>query len=90
MAQICDRCGKGTLRGHQVSFSGKRSLKVFRPNLHFAWVIEGGRRMRRKFCTKCLRIVKGKVSPIRLAPLAQGKKAKQTETLGTPQQIVAS
>ncbi|MBI4033107.1 MAG: 50S ribosomal protein L28 [Candidatus Blackburnbacteria bacterium] len=82
MARICDRCGKGTLRGRQVSFSGKRSPRIFRPNLHFAWVVDlpagrqgGGRRVRRRFCTKCLRIV---------------RKAKQTDNPGAPQQIVAS
>ncbi|MBI2268683.1 MAG: mitochondrial large ribosomal subunit protein bL28m [Candidatus Blackburnbacteria bacterium] len=46
--------------GRQVTFSGKRNRRIFKPNLHAYWIAESGKNMRKKFCTKCLRLVKGK------------------------------
>lgn len=62
MAAICDKCGKGNMVGRRVTFSGKRNRRVFRANLHIAWVKEGNEFVKKKFCTKCLRVVKGKVT----------------------------
>lgn len=58
MATRCAKCGKGILRGRRVTFSGKRNKRIFKPNLHTLWVVERGKRVRKKFCTKCLRRVK--------------------------------
>ena len=58
MSAICAKCGKGNMVGRRVTFSGKRNRRVFRVNLHTFWVgME-----KKRFCTKCLRVVKGKVT----------------------------
>ncbi|MFC1790362.1 L28 family ribosomal protein [Patescibacteria group bacterium] len=62
MANRCDRCNKGILRGKKIARARQglnyRSSKTFKPNLHSFKVIIKGRKKRQKFCTKCLRIVK--------------------------------
>lgn len=62
MSAICAKCGKGSMVGRRVTFSGKRNRRVFRVNLHTFWVPEDGQIVKRRFCTKCLRVVKGKVT----------------------------
>ena len=47
----CDNCGKGVMYGHNVSHAKNRTRKIFKPNLH---TFKG-----MKYCTKCLRKVKG-------------------------------
>ena len=35
-----------------------KTPKISLPNLHTAWMIENGKRVKRRFCTSCLRMVK--------------------------------
>lgn len=65
----CARCGRGkqygTLSRHHRGVAGgqwakraQKTLKVFKPNLHRAWILVKGKKTRVSLCTKCLRIVK--------------------------------
>ena len=58
MAYKCDYCDKGVDRGHLVSHAKNRTKTVRKPNLHNARVLENGKTVRRKLCTKCLRKAK--------------------------------
>lgn len=55
MAKVCDICGKGTQAGHKVSHSGKKTRKVWSPNLQNIRVKIGGRIKRVNVCTACLK-----------------------------------
>lgn len=74
MAAICSKCGKGNVVGRRVTFSGKRNRRVFRVNLHAFWVTEGNIKVKGRYCTKCLRVVKGKITrkakPVRTSEIA--------------------
>ncbi len=54
----CDRCQKGLQVGMAVSHSHRRTKKRSLPNLHLTSVFIGGKKVRGRFCTKCLRIVR--------------------------------
>lgn len=58
MAMKCMTCGKGVMYGHNVSHSKRRTRKIFKPNLHVARINLGGRSVKMKLCTKCLRMLK--------------------------------
>lgn len=51
-------CDKGIMYGHNVSHSKRRTLKIFKPNLHSARVETTTGFVRLKLCTKCLRTIK--------------------------------
>ncbi|HXO66784.1 MAG TPA: 50S ribosomal protein L28 [Candidatus Dormibacteraeota bacterium] len=55
MAQQCAVCGKGPASGNNVSHSKVRTRRRFLPNLHAATVTIGGRRVKTRVCTRCLR-----------------------------------
>lgn len=54
----CANCGKGVMYGHNVSHAKNRTKRLFKPNLHPAWVKIGGVFKRVRLCTKCLRMLK--------------------------------
>jgi len=69
MAYTCDHCGKGKLRGQNITHhrgvaggrwkrKAPKTKKVSRPNLHPVWVLEKGKRIRKSLCTSCLRTLK--------------------------------
>ena len=58
MAMKCESCGKGVMYGHNVSHAKNRTRKIFKPNLHTSRVVVEGRSMKKKLCTKCLRMYK--------------------------------
>ncbi len=51
----CVLCNKKTVVGRNVSHSGRRTRKLFKPNLH--------KYHGRYYCTKCLRKYKKKEKP---------------------------
>ncbi len=51
----CEVCGKGPVSGQNVSFSQRKTKRLFRPNIQKTTVYEGGRRVRRHVCTRCLK-----------------------------------
>lgn len=77
MALICDSCGKGKLRGNRISHAHNVSKRVFNPNLHIFWVVTGGKRVKGRFCTKCLRRIKEQVSKAGNAPSLDFARDKQ-------------
>lgn len=58
MAMQCEMCHKGVQYGHNVSHSKRRTVRVFRPNLHSTKIVIDGTSKRVKLCTKCLRMYK--------------------------------
>lgn len=55
MAGVCEVCGKTLSFGHNVSFSKKRTNRVFRPNIQKTTVYENGRARSLHACTRCIR-----------------------------------
>ena len=57
MSRICEVCGKGPLRGYNVSHAHNRTKKISLPNLQKLRIIEASGRVRRaKVCTRCIRV----------------------------------
>ena len=54
----CYICGKKRMVGRQVSHSGVRTPRIFRPNLQWRRVNLGGTLVRIRICTKCLKRLK--------------------------------
>ena len=55
MAKRCENCGKGPMTGHNVSHSKVRTNRRFMPNLQVATVTVGGRQVKARMCTRCIR-----------------------------------
>lgn len=55
MAYACDICSKGKQFGHNVSFSQRKTQKVWKPNLQKHYLNLGANRVQVKICTQCLR-----------------------------------
>jgi large subunit ribosomal protein L28 len=51
----CDVCGKTTQFGHNVSFSKRRTNRMFKPNIQSRKFVIDGVSKRLKVCTGCLR-----------------------------------
>lgn len=60
MAKVCDLCDKRPGTGHNVSYSKRRTLRRFLPNLltkRLTNMVTGATE-RKQLCTKCLRTMK--------------------------------
>jgi len=55
MAKRCEICGKEPQYGHHVSHAKNRVNRRFMPNLQMGRVTVGGRTVRARVCTRCLR-----------------------------------
>ena len=55
MARICEICGKGRMLGNNISHAHNVSRREWRPNLRVVHAVVGGRSMRIKVCSRCLR-----------------------------------
>lgn len=55
MARRCDICGKGVQTGNNDPKSHKRTLRVFRPNLHQIKGYYNGLLGNYKVCSRCLK-----------------------------------
>ena len=55
MAGKCDVCGKTTQFGRNVSFSKRRTNRMFKPNVQSRVVVINGVSKRMNVCTGCLR-----------------------------------
>lgn len=51
----CESCGKSTTFGHNRSFSLRATNRTFKPNLQKITVIEGGKKVQKILCAKCIR-----------------------------------
>jgi len=55
MGKLCEVCDKGTLSGHKVSHSNRKSNRVWAPNVQKVRVMKNGAARRMNVCTRCLR-----------------------------------
>lgn len=58
MAQRCEICGKGRVIGHNVSYSKRRTRRIFKPNLRWANIKINSEVKKVKICMKCLKKAK--------------------------------
>ncbi len=58
--QKCELTGKGKQYGHNVSFSLRRTKKVWKPNLQTKTVIIDGKKVRLKISTDAIRTLRKK------------------------------
>lgn len=58
--QKCDLTGKGKQFGHNVSFSLRRTKKVWKPNLQTKTLVIDGKKVRMKLSTQAIRTLKKK------------------------------
>ena len=65
MGKYCEVCGKGTLNGHNVSHSNRKTNRIWAPNVQNVRVVVNGTAKRMNVCTSCLRSGKSLVrSPV--------------------------
>jgi large subunit ribosomal protein L28 len=64
MSRICEVCGKGALRGYNVSHAHNRTKKISFPNLQKIRVLKASGEVKRmKVCTRCIRANKVSKAP---------------------------
>ncbi|MFN3308998.1 MAG: LSU ribosomal protein L28p [Anaerolineae bacterium] len=51
----CEHCGKKTVFGQNRPWSKKATNRTFRPNLQVVSLYEGGKKVRKVLCAKCIR-----------------------------------
>ena len=57
---ICEVSGKGKMYGHTVSFSQRKTRKVFKPNVQKKTLVINGQKIRANVSTSALRTLKKK------------------------------
>ena len=55
MGKFCEICAKGTLNGHSVSHSNRKTNRIWAPNVQDVRVVINGTAKRMNICTRCLR-----------------------------------
>ncbi len=55
MANFCYVCNKGPATGNRVSNANNRTKRRFMPNLQRVRILENGRTVRVRICTRCLK-----------------------------------
>ncbi|MBQ6486525.1 50S ribosomal protein L28 [Candidatus Saccharibacteria bacterium] len=60
MMAICELTGKGKMYGHNVSFSQRKTRKVFKPNIQKRTLEVNGKKVRVNISTSALRTLKKK------------------------------
>lgn len=55
MANFCYVCNKGPSTGNRVSNANNRTKRRFMPNLQRVRIVEEGRKLRVRVCTRCLK-----------------------------------
>lgn len=63
MARVCYSCGKGPSVGHNVSHANNRTKRRWLPNLQRVKIMEQGRVMRVRVCSRCLKANKVRKAP---------------------------
>jgi len=74
--QACDLTGKGKQYGHNVSFSQRKTAKVWKPNLQKKTIVVDGKKVKMKLSTQAIRTLKKK-------GLIESPKTKKTEVKTT-------
>lgn len=57
---VCDLTGKGKMHGNNVSFSLRRTKKVFKPNIQKKTVTIDGKKVQLNLSTQAIRTLKKK------------------------------
>lgn len=57
---VCELTGKGKMYGHNVSFSQRKTRKVFKPNIQKRTLVIDGKKVRLNISTSALRTLKRK------------------------------
>ena len=57
---VCEISGKGKMYGHNVSFSQRKTRKVFKPNIQQRTLIVDGKKVKINVATSTLRTLKKK------------------------------
>jgi len=60
MASRCELTGKGKQYGHNVSFSLRRTKRVFKPNIQKKTLVLNGQKITMNISTKAIRTLKKK------------------------------
>ena len=55
MGKFSEVCAKGTISGHNVSHSNRKSNRIWAPNVQRVRVVVNGTAKRMNVCTRCLR-----------------------------------
>ena len=55
MGKFCEVCAKGTISGHNVSHSNRKTNRIWAPNVQSVRVVVDGTAKRMNVCTRCLR-----------------------------------
>ena len=55
MGKFCEVCAKGTISGHNVSHSNRKTNRIWAPNVQNVRVVVDGTVQRMNVCTRCLR-----------------------------------
>jgi len=55
MGKFCEICAKGTISGHNVSHSNRKTNRIWAPNVQRVRVVVNGAAKRMNVCTRCLR-----------------------------------
>ena len=55
MGKFCEVCAKGTMSGHNVSHSNRKTNRIWAPNVQRVRVVVEGTAKRMNVCTRCLR-----------------------------------
>jgi large subunit ribosomal protein L28 len=51
----CEICLKSVMYGNNVSHSKRRTKTTFKPNVHKQTLVQDGKAVKIKICTRCLR-----------------------------------
>ena len=57
---VCEISGKGKMYGHNVSFSQRKTRKVFKPNIQKRTLVVDGKKVKLNVATSTLRTLKKK------------------------------
>ena len=55
MGKFCEVCAKGSMSGHNVSHSNRKTNRIWAPNVQRVRVVVEGQAKRLNVCTRCLR-----------------------------------
>ena len=55
MGKCCEVCAKGSMSGHNVSHSNRKTNRIWAPNVQRVRVVVDGQAKRLNVCTRCLR-----------------------------------
>ena len=59
MSRVCSICGKGKMKGNQVSHSNIKTNKHYNANVQKVKIDDNGVAKNAYVCTKCLKTIKG-------------------------------